>query len=74
MIQQWSVQTISETSQRRERSHREKNIWILRFTIDRKKFQTGLYQAEFTGELLRILYFRAQQKEKKTKLQTPRQT
>ena len=33
----------------------KKNPLILRFTLDRKKFQTGLYPSEFTGELLRIL-------------------
>ena len=33
----------------------KKNHLILRFTLDRKKFQTGLDPSEFTGELLRIL-------------------
>ena len=45
MIQQWSVQkAISENILGYERSYKEKN-------------QTGLYPAEFTGELLRILSF-----------------
>ena len=45
---------------------RKKNIWILRSTLDRKKFQTGSYPAEFTGQLQGILSdIRVQQKKKK---------
>ena len=44
----------------------KKNIWILRSTLDRKKFQTGSYPAEFTGQLQGILSdIRVQQKKKK---------
>ena len=44
----------------------KKNLVILRFTLDRKKFQIGLYTTEFTGELLRILSaIRVHQKKKK---------
>ena len=44
----------------------KKNILILRFTLDRKKFQTGLDPSEFTGELLRILsVIRVQQNKQK---------
>ena len=45
-----------------------KNIWILSFTFDCKKFRTGLYPAEFSGKLLQILSaIRAQKKKKRSK-------
>ena len=44
----------------------KKNLLILRFTLDRKKFQIGLYTTEFTIELQRILSaIRVHQKKKK---------
>ena len=45
-----------------------KNIWILSFTFDCKKFRTGVYTAEFSGKLLQILSaIRAQKKKKRSK-------
>ena len=52
----------------------KKNLLILRFTLDRKKFQIGLYTTEFTGELLRILSaIRVHQKKKQVQSSQLRQ-
>ena len=45
---------------------KSRGVTLLRDTSTEKKFQTGLYPGELTGELLRILsVIRVQQKKKK---------